>query len=1132
MMASHRSTEPLPLEQPVSTESQSAAPSDSTLSRLPSSGVVVGIDWFLSLAILAVAFLLASFSVRNSDFFMHLATGRLLSEGGYSFGKDPFSFVGEGRTWINHSWLFDWMLFRLYSVADGPGVVIAKAVAVAIAAGVLLLARRSGQSVFPSVVCVGLALTAMTPRLLLQPAIASILAIAILMALLIRMAKPAGSWRFPVCIAVLFAVWSNLDQWFFLGPVFLLLYIVGQVIRPDEGENFGTLAKALLLGVLACMVNPHHYQVWMLPPELANSSMAKVFADDVEFSGMFRDAFAKGSLDFAGERDNPANLYCLLVLLALSLFALVSNYKRLSVGLAMVWAGAVALALIHLRAIPFLACVAAPIAAINLVEALKRLTEVPRSERTIRIFLAIRTVGRGLALFAALLVVALSYPGWLNLSTHPPRRWAWEVEPNPSMQRTAERLNEWKEAGLLPAEARLLNLQPDFAHYVAWYAPGIKSFFDYRLHFHRDEAAAYASVRKHLSPPSAKPTKEDRFDFPGFLRLHGITYAVTSHPFRRWNEAVLGALLAEDRDPTRGAEWVIWHIEGRAVVLGWTRQGTIPRGSFDRLRFEPLRAAYLEAKPMAETKIVIPLPPQTVWDRYVTSPAVSPPEGEEALLLLRYRLALVGKAAAYQREYWGAMNIFAQHCSMPVLNFWTQLPFQPRSIIPTILSPEVNAVALLSVRAARRAIASSPDHPDGYYYLSLVYPTFVLYEFSQDIEQMVTTASLARCRARISEDPSQKRAIPYVRDLLGRLRKAHMEATPRRLDLLLDSTRSEAKYLQAETEDLESDLARLEGDERKQKQEEADKNYRDLKRLDKESEELDTIVRKNMENYVNEAASLSSPLERAAVARRYGLVRAAIAELIKSHESLQKQLESDGDRKKLLQTDLGMHLAVHAELVELMIYDGRVEEAARILDTMDDPESMKAMESDSLREAYLSIRRKVIALQSSRFRNPNVFDANPALHYRGLRQAIALIVGDFDRAAEVQAQQLLSARKELEAYRTTHFPKGLPDTTNMPSQIDLLLDFWYKPTLAVLTYYRREYYRKVDELLALSSAFAEQQVRIGMTYLEQGDVSRAAHHFRQSLETPEWKSPLPAQRTAREYLKAFERAGVPQGVTP
>src|SRR5438874_3419956 len=51
---------------------------------------IARLDRTLTAIALALAFLLASFAIRNSDFWMHLASGRLLAHGEYHFGVDPF----------------------------------------------------------------------------------------------------------------------------------------------------------------------------------------------------------------------------------------------------------------------------------------------------------------------------------------------------------------------------------------------------------------------------------------------------------------------------------------------------------------------------------------------------------------------------------------------------------------------------------------------------------------------------------------------------------------------------------------------------------------------------------------------------------------------------------------------------------------------------------------------------------------------------------------------------------------------------------------------------------------------------------------------------------------------------------
>src|SRR6266851_5253618 len=65
------------------------------------------LDRALVVLVLGLAFLSASFPIHNSDFLMHLGTGKLLSEGKYPLGEDPFSANTLGVRWVNHSWLLD-----------------------------------------------------------------------------------------------------------------------------------------------------------------------------------------------------------------------------------------------------------------------------------------------------------------------------------------------------------------------------------------------------------------------------------------------------------------------------------------------------------------------------------------------------------------------------------------------------------------------------------------------------------------------------------------------------------------------------------------------------------------------------------------------------------------------------------------------------------------------------------------------------------------------------------------------------------------------------------------------------------------------------------------------------------------
>src|SRR5262245_37294873 len=131
-----------------------------TLPRWPS--VVLGA------LVIAFAFLAASFAARNSDVWLHLATGRLLAQGRYDFGVDPFAYTTDGVYWANHAWLFDLLFYICYQLVGGVGLVVLKAAGVAVLAGILLhLARPRPPREGPfwiSAGCVLLAILAMSPR--------------------------------------------------------------------------------------------------------------------------------------------------------------------------------------------------------------------------------------------------------------------------------------------------------------------------------------------------------------------------------------------------------------------------------------------------------------------------------------------------------------------------------------------------------------------------------------------------------------------------------------------------------------------------------------------------------------------------------------------------------------------------------------------------------------------------------------------------------------------------------------------------------------------------------------------------------------------------------------------------------
>ncbi|MHB1426216.1 MAG: hypothetical protein ACYC3I_23880, partial [Gemmataceae bacterium] len=227
------------------------------------------LDAVLVVVVLLFAFLSASFPASNSDFFRQLATGKMVLQGEYPFGADPFVFTGEDSYIANHSWLFAVLMYGIYqipNIGDAAAVVIFKALLIAALAGILLRSgRRQGQSLWLPAACAALAILAVSPRLVLQSTCLSFLFLGVTLWLLTS-ARPTG--RRLWLLLPLFALWVNCDAWFFLGPLTLALYLVGGLFeqwlpttRQPAAPARASLAGAagwlvLIAGLTACLLNP------------------------------------------------------------------------------------------------------------------------------------------------------------------------------------------------------------------------------------------------------------------------------------------------------------------------------------------------------------------------------------------------------------------------------------------------------------------------------------------------------------------------------------------------------------------------------------------------------------------------------------------------------------------------------------------------------------------------------------------------------------------------------------------------------------------------------------------------------------------------------------------------------------
>jgi hypothetical protein len=709
--------------------------------------------------VLLLTFFLGSFVLANSDFWMHLATGRLLFHGEYQVGVDPFSYTTSDVEWINQSWLFDGLIYGLYNLVGVVGLNVLKALWVVGLALLLFRIRRPEQSLWIPTIGTGLAILVLSPQALFQPQCVSLFFLALTLSLLLRDDPPRNQqsrrlWLLPV----LFLVWVNMDSWFVLGPLTLFLFWLGSLIQSWLGQtpNHPPRRLGLMLGagLVACLLNPHHYQAFQLPPELAYPLVQA--ADQIGCSALLPDWLVAGGLTWKTLRENDPQFllslsplsslyrsapslgknvaglsYFPLLTLGLAGFLLPGGKALLNVPRVLLWCVFALLSLLQYRFIAFFAVVAGPIAVLTYQDYLSRRgSPLPEKSRW-------PVVGRAITALAVLVLLALAWPGWLHTAIgneRSPRRVAWQVRQDPSLRQALERLQELKEKNLIHNG---FALHPDVAHYCAWFAPEIKNFFDRRWALFYHQAGAFVRLRQGAALLSGKAGGKarakagaDHEDWPATARAFDINYLVVHN----WGGG--GGFNIVTRALARGfwlqsQRWPWLYGDGQTMIFGWNPPGD----STDAFAGEHVDLSRLAFRPVPEDES----PPahgtnlpgeEPAWRLYLFGQGAAPIEASAVDMLEGYNRARIDLR---QRLWWDAWTQLAWKIqfvhsaaalapvlpwpplgSLPLADWITQYEHFRREQIPPGRDFGLPPVPPLMMRHARRAVAQAPASPEAY----------------------------------------------------------------------------------------------------------------------------------------------------------------------------------------------------------------------------------------------------------------------------------------------------------------------------------------------------------------------------------------------------------------------------------
>jgi hypothetical protein len=839
-----------------------------------------------------------------------------------------------------------------------------------------------------------------------------------------------------------FAAWVNLDAWFLLGPLTVLLF----AMFDRSGHDRVRLLKILAVGLAACLLNPYHAFAFQLPPELSPAVLNSPLLEDARFQRLFDSPwrFARYTQTSAGL--NPAGI-AYFVLLAFGVLSFLSSRSTWRDWRLPLWLMFAALGAFQLRLVPFFAVVAGPITALNFADVLAA-RPAPRNMTQLEFALRRGLLLRFAAVLGLLALTIIAWPGWLQATPHDQRRCDWAVRPDPTLSETATLLADLYREGEIPPDTRLFVNHPEVGPYLAWYCPQAKTTIDSRLALFADSKSAieFVAICRALNPDlrrerSKEETKLDTGpDGLVLLRQRKVGLLLLYDPEAGRSSGVFAGPIGQD--PER---WPRFVIHGKAVIAA---ERELCASHF-RLKERGLdvETQAFAPKSSLNTGPTFPVVP-TIKELFLHRPLERSADGDAATMYLRNfdesarRRAMdvnpMAPAAATLPLAGATPGLAAAiNVGLHMNEFGLFIPF---------LDPGPPEVALVAVRAARRAIAADPNDANGWLRLGQAYLKLRLQTREGAWGRDLPLLDALRHVQITTALENAVRLEPKL--LVAHQMLANLYIEKQFLDLALDHRRRELDLTRAAGprpgEQRDTFMTKLENDE---------------KRL----REMEKQVNDRQNQYVVQSGNLGSkPLEQASTALKLGLVRKALDDV-------------------MLKSDVRLFGVGGAQLqLNLLLMTGRAE-AAR--DMLADPEVQEKREHMS----FMAVPSRFGPLYPAEYR---------LLAYDWFNTLVGAAAGDYDQAE--RSLRAIDQRTQVDA--DDEAEKG---RVRLATLLAAEIGAFARPEMFIYqTRIRenRESYQLLMQSLPLVKLLRADLLAVaGILAVERGDIPAARGHFRESL---------------------------------
>jgi len=576
-----------------------------------------------------------------------------------------------------------------------------------------------------------------------------------------------------------------------------------------------------------------------------------------------------------------------------------------------------------------------------------------------------------------------TWTGWQVETGREGRHVAWGLQAEPSLQRAAETLRDWRREGLLLDGERVFAVSPEAAQVGAWFSPGEEHFLDHRYQLFQASAQDYELVCRAL--------------LPNLVSTRSQVHGTNGEGERDWRQVLhdhsVAVVVFYDRDPQRlfavlhqladdPQHWTLLAVSGQALIFGWNEAR--PPGAFSQLAFEADRLAF--GRQDERSRHALPAAPEHgpehlspdrgYWARFARPPAPPSWESTAATMYLHYADDSDARQRQWQQDHSLMPAYAASLAGLPALpsavpqaalqivqaRDLIYLPdnaqrFLVRDQLGPFFAPLVErppALPLLAVRAARQAVAANPEDSNAWLRLGQAYLLLRNFTCERSAEGLLPPLA-------------QLRYVQIVTALEQAVRlDPDFEAAHHELAFLYGAR----NYLDQALEHRREEV-RLSGRAGPRSGETAEERADRLELLEKDTAKLMELVQDRRLKYASASSTLQGgKLAQADVALKLGLARKALEEIL---------LPTPADVLGVAGIKLQMHL---------LLTMGRAEEVRSILSDEGLQASKQGLLYDHLDPPKNSDGAPLYA----------IFYDFPAYEWLHLLQAAA--VGDYDQAGE------------------------------------------------------------------------------------------------------------------------------------